>query len=494
MRPTGSNKFIKLITGRVIRRLRAPCLAVPLLLLIYTSLSAGPPQKFTYQGNLRQSGFLVNGSRSMVFNIYSSSNAITPLWTSAPYSVQVSTGVFRAALEPAGIDWEAGSLWLELEVEGTKLSPREEITSVPFAINASLHSGKKYTTSLSPPTAPATGDLWMDTSFITLKFWNGSSWVSTAGSGAPHAVTHAEGGADPLTSLGAYSATGDITMEAGTAISAGSGSQGVLVSTSLIVSGILNPQSDLSAGGPGYSVAFASAVSAGWFYGNASGLAGINASNITLGLLSGSRIGNVIVSTHIVDGSILGQDIAADSILTAHILNGSVTRAKLAQDGCALNEILKWNGTQWTCSDLSGMLEIDPHSIHLQDTLQTGATFYVSSGTANYFNVGSSLEVNGTARIRGSPATEGIFVNSQGKVGVGTLSASNNLSVSGNMGVGAGYTGENAPVNGAIIEGNVGIGPPSPAAKIEVAGGTSSGDYIMIFKSGSSVSAWLRKK
>lgn len=467
-----------------------------MLFLIYTSLSAGPPQKFTYQGNLRQSGFLVNGTRSMAFRLYASSDAITPLWTSPPYSVPVSTGVFRVALEPAGIDWEAGGLWLELEVEGTKLSPREELNSVPFAINASLHSGKKYSTSLAQPASPGTGDLWLDESIGTLKFYNGVMWVDTslAGPSGAHAATHAAGGGDPVTSLGAYTATGGITMGAGTAISAGSGSQGVAVSTNLIVTGTLNPQSNLAAGGPGYSVAFASSVSAGWFYGNASGLAGINAGNITLGLLSGDRIGSVIVSTHIADGAILGQDIAANSILTAHLLNGSVTRAKLAQDGCAVNEILKWNGAQWACSTLSGVIETDPHSVHLQDTLQTGATFYVSSGTANYFNVSSALEVNGTARIRGGAATEGIFVNSLGKVGVGTLSPSNSLTVSGNMGIGAGYAGANAPANGAIIEGNVGIGTAAPAAKIEVSGGTNSGDYIMIFKSGNSVSAWLKNK
>jgi len=38
---------------------------------------ADVPVKFTYQGNLRQSGFLVNGTRSMVFRIYDSSSSTT---------------------------------------------------------------------------------------------------------------------------------------------------------------------------------------------------------------------------------------------------------------------------------------------------------------------------------------------------------------------------------------------------------------------------------
>ncbi|MBI4801027.1 MAG: hypothetical protein HY796_00725, partial [Elusimicrobia bacterium] len=111
MKPLRNNKPLRLMIRHIKRRLGAPlCLIVPLVFFICAGLSASPPQKFTYQGNLRQSGFLVNGSRSMAFSIYASSDALIPLWTSAPYNVRVSTGVFRAALEPAGIDWEAGSL------------------------------------------------------------------------------------------------------------------------------------------------------------------------------------------------------------------------------------------------------------------------------------------------------------------------------------------------------------------------------------------------
>jgi len=449
--------------------------------------------KFTYQGNLRQAGFLVNGDRQLVFRLYTSSNVVVPVWTSPEYTVGVSTGVFRAVLEPAGLDWE-NSLWLELEVEGVTLSPREELGSAPYAINSYLHSGKKYTTAAVSPAGPLAGDLWMDTALNTLQFFNGIDWTSTAGSGGPHAFTHSGIGGDPITSLGAYSVTGDITLDSGTALAAGAGSTGIFVSTNLIVGGAINPYSNLNIGGQGYSVLFASSVTAGWYYGDGSGLDNLNASKITSGSLSGDRIGNVIVSTHIADGSILGQDIAANSILTAHILDGSVTRAKLAQDGCAANEILKWNGAQWICADLSGVVETDPWSIHLQDTLQTGATFYVSSGTANYFTVNNSLTVNGIARIQGSPATEGLYVADTGNVGLGTLTPASKLTVSGNAAVGAAYALLAAPANGAIIEGNVGIGTDNPAAKIEVSGGTNSGDYIVIYKSGNSVSAWLRKK
>lgn len=482
------------VLRRTVRTLFAPGSLLMLLTLNpCTPALASPPAKFTYQGNLRQAGFLVNGNRQLVFRLYTSSDAVSPVWTSPVYQVSVSTGLFRAVLEPAGLDWE-NTLWLELEVEGIKLSPREELSSSPYTINSYLLSGKKYTTSLSPPPGAAKGDLWMDTTTNILQFFNGIGWMSTAGSGGPHAVSHSASGGDPIISLGSYSLTGNITMESGTALVAGSGSIGIFVSTNLIVGGAINPYSELNIGGVGYSVLFASSVTAGWYYGDGSGLTGLNAGNISLGYLSGSRIGNVIVSTHIVDGSILGQDLAANSISTAHILNGSITRAKLAQDSCALNQILKWNGVQWTCSSLSAIVESDPYSIHLQDTLQTGATFYVSSGTVNDLNVNNSLKVMGTARIQGGPTTEGLYVANTGYVGVGTVTPANKLTVSGNAGIGAAYALLAAPPNGAIIEGKVGIGTDNPAAKLEVSGGANPGDYIVVYKSGNSVSAWLRVK
>lgn len=120
---------------------------------------AAVPERITYQGNLRESGILVTGSRSMTFRLYDAATGGTLLWTSPATPVSISTGVFRAVLEPAGVNWE-NARWLEVAVAGTVLSPREELTSAPFAANALLHSGKKYTSAGAAPASPGVGDLY----------------------------------------------------------------------------------------------------------------------------------------------------------------------------------------------------------------------------------------------------------------------------------------------------------------------------------------------
>ena len=439
------------------------------------SAQAEVPVKFTYQGNLRQAGFLVNGQRNMTFHIYNSSWSVAGLlWNSPQYNVSLSTGVFRVTLEPstiAGTAWESGSLWLELEIENNKMSPREELTSSPYAINSLMLSGKRYTTAVSSPTASALGELWYDTTLKVVNFWNGVVWVPTSGSGLPgaHAATHAGGGSDPITSLGPLTITGALTLQ-----------------------GTLNPAANLSIGGGGYSVTFASSVTAGWYYGDGSGLDNLNASKITSGLLSGDRIGNVIVSTHIVDGSIQNQDIA----------DNTITRAKLNQSNCANGDILQLSGTQWVCgSGTAGGLETDPLSIHNQDTLQVGplqegSTFYVSSGTVNDFNVNNSLKVIGTALLRGAPGQQGLSVEPTGNVAIGMTGASARLEVKGVDTQNYSFAVSTGMAHQLVVStsGAVGIGTENPAAKLDVTGAAGTGQYIAVFNSGSKIAAWLRNK
>jgi hypothetical protein len=412
-------------------------------------MHAEVPVKFTYQGNLRQSGFLVNGQRSMVFRIYDSSCSTTELWASAASSVNLSTGVFQATLEPVLADWQSGSMWLELEIEGNRMSPREELTSSPYAINSLMLSGKRYTTAASAPTASALGELWYDASLKVVSFWNGAVWVPTSGSGPPgaHAPTHAGSGSDPIVSLGTHTVAGYITVS--------------------------------------------SAVIAGWFVGDGSGLYGLNASAISQGSLSGDRIGNVIVSTHIVDGSIQNQDLE----------DGSIVRTKLNQSGCANGQIFKWNNglTQWVCADdnfSAAGSETDPVSIHNQDTLQANTTFYVSSGTVNDLNIHSSLKVMGTAMLKGALGQQGLSVEATGNVGIGLSGALARLEVKGvdtqnySLAIGTGAAHQVV----VSTSGAVGIGIQMPRAKLDVEGEAGPGEYIMIFNSGSKMAAWLRNK
>jgi len=410
-------------------------------------LSAEVPVKFTYQGNIRQNGFLVTGQRKMVFRIYNSSVPATAvqLWESAEYDVGVSTGVFKVDLEPTTIsDWQTGGLWLQLVIEGTPMYPWEELTSAPYAINTLLHSGKRYTTAASSPTATANGDLWYDSVSKVVKFWNGIDWVPTSGSGVPglHAFTHEGTGSDPIVLLGTHTVAGYITVS--------------------------------------------SSVTAGWFMGDGSGLNDLNASKITSGSLNGDRIGNVIVSTHIADGTIQNQDVGA----------GALNKDRLNQSGCNFGELLQWNGAQWGCGSPGAVVEIDPFAILKRDTLQEGATFYVSSGTVNDFNVNNSLNVMGTARLLGAPGELGLSVEATGNVGIGMVGAAARLEVKGvdtqnySLAVGTG-TAHQLVVS---TSGAVGIGTENPAAKLDVTGAETSGQYIAVFNSGNKLAAWLRNK
>lgn len=84
---------------------------------------------------------------------------------------------------------------------------------------------------------------------------------------------------------------------------------------------------------------------------------GIDASKLTVGTVPAAAI-NAIVSSQITDGTIATADIAASSINSGHIIDGTIVDAdiaslsatKLIGGGCAANQILKWNGSNWACS------------------------------------------------------------------------------------------------------------------------------------------------
>jgi hypothetical protein len=77
--------------------------------------------------------------------------------------------------------------------------------------------------------------------------------------------------------------------------------------------------------------------------------------------------------------------------------------------------------------------------------------------------------------------TERIRIESNGDVGIGTITPQSIVDVEGGIAIGATYSGTTAaPTNGAIIEGNVGIGTSAPNARLHVVGDSKT-DGLLIY-------------
>lgn len=91
-------------------------------------------QKISYQGTLTVDGVPVDGTRPMVFNLYSDDSCATLVDTIDAGSVQVNEGLFDVALTVDQDDFNGQGLWLEVEVNGAGLGC-EELLPVPYALS-----------------------------------------------------------------------------------------------------------------------------------------------------------------------------------------------------------------------------------------------------------------------------------------------------------------------------------------------------------------------
>ncbi len=116
------------------------------------------PRLLNYQGKIvNSSGVGVNDTLSITFRLYTSGEGGSPIWEETIPDIIVRNGLFSATLGnitpfPDSVDFST-QYWLEVEIEGEVMSPRERLSSAPYAIRAgSAERGYNPVYSASNPT------------------------------------------------------------------------------------------------------------------------------------------------------------------------------------------------------------------------------------------------------------------------------------------------------------------------------------------------------
>lgn len=113
---------------------------VALAVLVLASGCGTPPlqNEMSYQGRLTDAGGNpIGGTRDMTFRLFTTDTGGTSIWEEA-HSVQVTDGLFNVVLGGTTALDEANfhqPLYLEVEVGGETLSPRQKLLAAPYAFS-----------------------------------------------------------------------------------------------------------------------------------------------------------------------------------------------------------------------------------------------------------------------------------------------------------------------------------------------------------------------
>ncbi len=155
----------------------ANLLQLAIILLFVSALTAfAQTTAFTYQGRLTENSAAASGNYSMQFTLFDALSGGNQIGSPQNTLVTVTNGVFRVNLDFGANVFPAGSnRWLQIQVGTTVLSPRQEITTVPYAMqslnatnaeqlggvaaNQYVQTGDLRLTDSRTPTGSAGGDL-----------------------------------------------------------------------------------------------------------------------------------------------------------------------------------------------------------------------------------------------------------------------------------------------------------------------------------------------
>ncbi len=108
------------------------CLALVLFVL---SAAVSANTTLTYQGHLEQADVPAGGTVDMQFRLFDAASGGTELGNQSISNVQLHEGHFQVPLD-FGAVFDDGERWLEVQVDGVTLSPRQKISATPVALYA----------------------------------------------------------------------------------------------------------------------------------------------------------------------------------------------------------------------------------------------------------------------------------------------------------------------------------------------------------------------
>jgi len=113
-------------------------MAVVLLLILMSVSVWAVPTSMNYQGKLTdKDGKPLNGSYNMTFYLFTLPSGGSAIWTENHPSVQVTDGIYNVELGGLTLDlFENNELYLEVEVGGETLEPRQHLTSSAFSMRS----------------------------------------------------------------------------------------------------------------------------------------------------------------------------------------------------------------------------------------------------------------------------------------------------------------------------------------------------------------------